>query len=373
MRLRKNSIITGRESLEHLYELKSFPVFIGCTSRPIEEDIHADMTWMICKESGIIQLKNLLPLDLVYSAYHSEAIGPTWDKHHRLLAKFIGKYQNGDVLEIGGADGALAKIYTSEKYSVTQWTIVEPNPSFAGNDKITVIPKFFDENTSVQNTGTVVHSHVLEHLHDPNVLLGHINSILPNNGMTIFSIPNLFKYLESKYSNAINFEHTYFLTEDYTDYLLQAHGFSVEEKLLFGDHSIFYAARKTAPNGRQVLINHYDKNKRLYLEMIDFYDSEVQRFNLLISRFTGKIFLFGAHIFSQFLLTRGLNEKKISGIIDNSNLKKNKRLYGFSLLVSNPDIISENKNVAVILKVGQYQEEVKEQLNTINSDVVIWE
>lgn len=373
LQLRQNSIITGQESLDFLFELKSFPAFIGCTSMPKADDIFADMTWMICKSSGIIQLKNLLPLDLIYSEYHSEALGPTWQKHHVELSQFIKKYQTGNILEIGGSNGTLAKIYTSENKMDSPWTIIEPNPSFNGNEDIKVVKAFFDENISVPNVGTIVHSHVLEHLFDPNLLLQHINQILPDNGVNVFSIPNLYQYLKNKYSNSINFEHTYFLTEYFTDYLLNRHGFEIIEKYKYEDHSIFYATRKSTTNKKIRLVNQFDEYKKLYLDMVNYYDNEVIKLNGLISEHKGKVFLFGAHIFSQFLLYRGLEQNNIETIIDNSPNKKNKRLYGTNLIVNSPEIISALDNVAVILKAGQYQEEVKDQLQKLNSDVIIWE
>ena len=370
---RKKSIITGKDNLEFLYELKSFPAFIGCTSKPKFDDVFADMTWMICKDSGMIQLKNLLPLDLIYSEYHSEALGATWQRHHEQLSLFIKKFQLGNILEVGGSNGTLAKIVTANKTIGNSYTIVEPNPSFNGNENIKVIKAIFDEKISLPNIGTVVHSHVLEHLFDPSVLLQNINDILPLNGIHIFSIPNLFHYLKNKYSNSLNFEHTYFLTEYYTDYLLNKHGFEILDKQKYDDHSIFYATKKSNSVKKPILTNQFEEYKKMYLEMIDFYDSEVNKLNELINNFDGKVYLFGAHIFSQFLLFRGLNYNKIERIIDNSLNKENKRLYGTEMIVANPKTLSMITNAAVILKAGQYQNEVKKQLLDINPNLIIWE
>ena len=72
-------------------------------------------------------------------------------------------------------------------------------------------------------------------------------------------------------------------------------------------------------------------------------------------------FLFGAHIFSQYLLSFGLDQSKIHGILDNSTLKIGKRLYGTNLTVFNPKVIA-NEDVGVILKVGSYRNEIIDQL-----------
>jgi hypothetical protein len=370
---RTNSIITGGNNLELLYELESFPVFIGCTSKPFEDDVFANMTWMICKDSGMIQLQSLLPLDLVYSEFHSEAIGSIWKMHHEEFCKFINKYSLGNILEIGGSNGLLAQKYQSNFRSNSFWTIIEPNPSYKGNDSIKVIQDFFDEEVIISDVDTIVHSHVLEHLYDPNILLKHIFSSLPKSGKHIFSIPNLRLYLEQKFSNAINFEHTYFLTEYFTDYLLNISGFEIIEKYYFGEHSIFYSTEKKLEMGKPTIKNCYAENRQLYLNMIEFYDSEVKKINDRITSFDGEVFLFGGHIFSQFLLHRGLNNNRIAGIIDNSTLKHDKRLYGTHLIVHSPMILKDKSNVAVIVKAGQYQAEVLDQLFRINDKIKIWE
>ena len=370
---REKSIITREKSLEFLFELKAFPTFIGCTSSPKSDDIFADMVWMICKDSGMIQLERLLPPQMVYSEYHSEAIGSIWRKHHEEFSDFIAKHYKGNILEIGGSNGELAKIFQSNQSKKTPWTIIEPNPSFKGDNNIKVIESFYDESTSLPNIKTIIHSHVLEHLSDPNVLLHDINSNLSENGKHLFSIPNLYQYLKKKYSNSINFEHTLFLTEYFTDYLLKKHSFKIIEKYKFEHHSIFYATEKDHNPKIPSLINKYKEYKKLYLDMVKYYDQEVVRLNQLMDSFSGDIYLFGAHIFSQFLIYRGLNQEMIKGIIDNSQIKENKRLYGTELTVYNPKIVTGSLNTAVILKAGQYQNEVKTQLITIKSDVEIWE
>lgn len=372
---RNSSIITGKNNIEQLYDLKSFPVFIGCTAEPENNDIFEDMTWMICRDSGMIQLKKILPSELIYAEYHSEGLGPTWELHHEEFCKFIEKYAHGDILEIGGSNGALAKKFMNCCQQPPAWTIIEPNPAFRGNEKIKVFKAFFDQTTQIDGIDTIVHSHVLEHLADPNVLLDHIRQLLSGNGRHIFSIPNLHLYLKKKQSNSINFEHTFFLTEYFMDYLLVKWGFDIIEKKPFQEHSIFYATlKKKALSGELFIPNHYEENKRLYLDMIEYFDHEVVRLNDIIDHYDGDLFLFGAHIFSQFLIYRGLHAGKITNILDNSAIKQGKRLYGTSLIVETPKILGAIERPGIIIKAGVYNEEIKRDiLENINSNVEIWE
>ena len=109
----------------------------------------------------------------------------------------------------------------------------------------------------------------------------------------------------------------------------------------------------------------------LVLNFKNYYEEIVKNMNLQIEKIKGKIYLFGGHIFSQYLIQFGLNIEKIIGILDNSKDKENDILYGTNLIVKNPSIIVDNENVYVIVKAATYQEEIENQLYELNPSVII--
>ena len=89
----------------------------------------------------------------------------------------------------------------------------------------------------------VVHSHVFEHIYEPDRFMSHLAGFMPEGKSLVFSLPNMQAMMERKYTNCINFEHTVLLTEPYVEHLLAKHGFRLQKKSYFmDDHSIFYAA-----------------------------------------------------------------------------------------------------------------------------------
>jgi len=192
-------------------------------------------------------------------------------------------------------------------------------------------------------------------------------------GLHIFSFTNLNEWLSRKYLHCLSFEHTIFLTEIYVDCILERTGFKLLKKIKFrSDHSIFYLTKYTGNKKLTTFPNLYNKNKHLYLDYVKYYSDFTSKLNSKLINFPHKVFLFGAHIFSQYLLSFGLDQSKIYGILDNSPLKIGKRLYGTNLIVFNPEII-KNENVGVIVKVGSYRNEIIEQLKKINPLVIIFE
>lgn len=372
--IRDASILTGKKNLEPLHTYKNFPVFFGCVTSDAKDDLRADMSWAICPETGVIQLDKLIPLDILYQEQHVDGTGPTWKKYYHDLSNYIASQNPTHVLEIGGGQGELGDIFTQSTTDTT-WTIVEPNPLHEGNDRIKIISAFFDENFKYDGkVDAIVFSQLMEHVYDPQAFVKALAGYLKTGEKLIFAYPNLKLWLERKYTNALNFEHTMFLTDYFVDYLLVKYGFKITDKHFYNDHSVFYTAEKLdTPENTPELENKYDEYKKIFMDFIDHHKTLVADLNKKINDFDGEVYMFGAHIFAQYLLEFGLNQDKIANLLDNSKLKQGKRLYGYDLTVKDAEFLKDKGKVAVILKVGIYRDEIAKQLHEINSDIVFFE
>ncbi len=374
--LRTSCEILGSTDLEPLYVFPKFPVFMGCTEQSRELDLLHDMCWSISRSSGLVQLHKLLPLEVLYPEAHgSGAIGETWRKHHRDFASFVRRFSPDSILEIGGGHGILSKEYHS--LDEIPWYIIEPNPTPSEECKAQFIRGFFDDQrTFDRRFAAVVHSHVLEHIYSPRQFMANIARVLDDDAVLCFSLPNMEKLLEQKSSNCLNFEHSIFLTEPYVEFLLAQIGFSVVAKEYFlSNHSIFYAARRaTTAIGTNLPDGLYQKNKKIFLDFVAHYRETTDELNTKIAAHPGEIFLFGGHVFSQYLINFGLNVSRVKCILDNDPNKHGKRLYGSDLRVASPSMLAGMQDPVVILKAGPYNEEIKAGIRRdVNSSAVFWE
>jgi 2-polyprenyl-3-methyl-5-hydroxy-6-metoxy-1,4-benzoquinol methylase len=370
---RNNDVVFNNKDLEDLYTFKKFPVFMGCTEQHPSEDTLSDMSWKISKQSGMIQLNPLLPLDIVYSAEHgSGTTGKAWDEHHASFAEFIYKFKPKSILEIGGLHGILAEKYLKLDNNIS-WTMIEPNPTIDPNLPIKVITGFFDDKfTSDEKFEAIVHSHVLEHVYNPDEFISHKSSFMNNGDLLIFTIPNMEVMLMNNYTNCINFEHTIYFTEPYVEYFLNKYGFELIEKTYFKtDHSIFYCAKKISNLTPAALQNGlYEKNKSIFQNYIESHLNDVNQLNKTILETDLPVYLFGAHVFSQYLISFGLDTSKIIYLLDNDIRKENKRLYGTSLISKSPKILKDIPKSLVILRAGVYNNEIKKDiLENINPNI----
>ena len=113
----------------------------------------------------------------------------------------------------------LAKEYLSLMDGVN-WTMVEANPNVYNDIKVKLIKGFFDSTFELRDKVDVfVHSHVFEHMYEPNEFISNISGFLNKDELHILSIPRMQVMLEQGYTNCINFEHTFLLTEIFIDFI----------------------------------------------------------------------------------------------------------------------------------------------------------
>ena len=155
--------------------------------------------------------------------------------------------------------------------------------------------------------------------------------------------------------------------------MLSKYHFRVIKKEYFKeDHSIFYACiRDSKIHSYDLSKNLFEYNKKIFLEYVNYHHQLIDDLNSKIRTLQKdqKLYLFGAHIFSQNLISFGLNINHLDCIIDNDINKQGKRLYGTDLKVFSPKILSKYKDPVVILKAGVYNQEIKKNiLENINSN-----
>lgn len=370
---RKRSALTGNTKLEHLYTFKNFPVFFGCTDTSIDKDLIMDMSWVIDPESGIIQLKRLVPFDLLYKEQHADTPGERWMRYFQAFVDFIKKQKVKHVLEIGGGVGKAARLFIDQTTG-TDWVMVEPNPTYDQEcRRIKIIKGFFDNKFKYNRKfDSIVMSQVIEHLYNPVKFLKDAHRFLRVKDKLIVAHPNLLLMLQKKYTNSLNFEHTLLLTDYFMEYLFAVNGFKLLYKEFYLDHSMFYCVEKVDKKIPVIkLENKYREYKKIFLDFVNYHLELIQTLNKKLEDIKEPVYLFGAHIFSQYLIAMGLETEKIVNILDNSLLKQDRRLYGTNLMVKSPKILAGKGRVRVILKAAGYNDEIKRDiLENINKDVV---
>jgi hypothetical protein len=349
---------------------------MGVTELPVNSDVFMDQEWAICENCLCLQLTSLVPLEILYSINHSvEAVGKVWQTHHEEFAKIIVKQLPASICEIGGSHGYLARVITKNLPEI-RYLMIEPSPTFDDN-RIEIVKGFFEDNSEkVLGFDSIIHSHVLEHLYEPIKFMNKLNENMTESSIMHMSIPNINALLLKFGSNALNFEHTYFLTLENLGFMASKTGFKVLSVKNYIDHSFFVTLKKTEK--RLIQIDELKVSNTASIKNFDFLWNGLGEFvEQAKSRVNNQpgisTYIFGAHVFSQSLFHLGLSQCDIEGVLDNAAMKMGKRLYGTPYRVFHPEVIRHLKKVRVILKAASYQSEIKKQLIELNSNVEIIE
>ena len=164
-------------------------------------------------------------------------------------------------------------------------------------------------------------------------------------------------WLEMGYTNTLFFEHTYYIDIDILEYILTKNNFVID-KIIAGNHSIFVKSVKV--DNTTTSNAYFEKPKQIFGKYIEGLEEDILSINSKLSD-DDNVFLFGAHIFSQTLLSLGIKSKVLS-ILDNDKKKQDKRLYGTDLIVKDPKVLYNYTEPKVIIRAGVYSEEIKAQL-----------
>ena len=240
------------------------------------------------------------------------------------------------------------------------------------NANIEFIEKFFDETFQTDHTiDIIIHSHLLEHIYDPNIFLKKCYEMLTDDGEMFFGVPNMEHICNTEIAPCLGifFEHTIFLNVENISWLLSRHGFQIINCVDYESHSILFHVKKVNHfSNMQISISNYNQ---LFFTTLDKYKTSVNYCNDFIEKNPKKpVYIFGASYNTQFLLSLGLNVDKIDGILDNCTAKHHCFLYGYNLQIFPPEIV-KNIDCIVILKNGYYSNEIQSQLLSINSNVTI--
>jgi 2-polyprenyl-3-methyl-5-hydroxy-6-metoxy-1,4-benzoquinol methylase len=363
---RDKCVLNKNEKLSELCCFNNFPIYMGCINTPSDSDVFSDMKWGYSTSSGLVQLMNLIPLDVLYSKHHNPGItGKIWEDHHLNFSNLIKKSPFKKCLEIGGATGTLFKHFLEDDKKFN-WSVLEPSGVFnIKDDRVNIISDYFENFSSETKYDIVVHSHVLEHVYEPMGFIKKVRDVLVDGGYHYISIPNMRQWLLNGYTNTLMFEHTYYIDEYVLEFILNNNGFIIEE-MIINEHSIMVKSKKV---NKVISCDwSFEYSKKLFQ---NYYANIFSDVNSTLEKVKDKfVYIFGAHIFSQIFINLGLDERKVISILDNNVEKQGKRLYGTKLMVNSPDVLIDIEAPIVIVRAGAYTKEIMSGILNINKSVI---
>jgi 2-polyprenyl-3-methyl-5-hydroxy-6-metoxy-1,4-benzoquinol methylase len=332
-----------------------------------EPELYSEMKFCSCDRCGCVQLGTLIEPSILYKHPHNPAIGKTWESHNRLFADYVISTESKNILDVGGANMKIANMI-SESPTVDSYTVCDLSVGsydVKQHPKIKTIKDYVENISDSQKYDAVVLSHTLEHFYEPIPIIKHLVDLLNKDGSIIVSVPNIEAQLQDGFLNALNFEHTYYISHEYINLIATICGLEVVDQKDFSKYNSFYIMKKKC--GKFNFPKDVSKSKKVYENHIKTLLKDVANINFQTKN--KQVYCFGAHIFTQMLIAHGLNINCIKGILDNDSDKIGRFLYGTNLMVYHPSVICEEHSPIVILRVSQYKNEIVDGLTEYNRGV----
>lgn len=357
-KIRDVDVLTKNSDLEIIKTINSFP--IKCHQSVNMDFEFCDLIVTISKSSGIIQLKKIILEEKLYEENHNDAIGKIWNEHNLSFFNFVKEFiLNKNICEYGSGSGQIAELALND---IKHWTFVDFNfYNKNDNNKFSYIRKncsnFFPTTYDVY-----IHSHFLEHLYEPFDFIKNISQI-DIGKFHCFSIPNQKEWLKNNFANALFFEHSVILEEEYIEKIHNSVGFKLIKKHYFNNHSVFYVFEKIKNAFCDVVLdeNLFNLNKDLmngFFTNLEFFINNINAINN-----NENYNICTAHILTQFLFKLGLDNSKCANIFDNSNLKIGKKLYGYNINIISPKY--GDRKLLTIIPPSPYKDEIIENLKEL--------
>ena len=366
--IKRNCCALCMGELEFIQTFKDFPIYMGVTDKT-EKELYQDMEFCSCVKCGCVQLKNLVDPHILYKNPHNPAIGKTWELHNQSFSDYIIFTGAKNIIDIGGANMKIANM-VCQSPSIESYTVCDMSAGsnqYETNSKVKISREYIEKLQTDEKYDAAILSHTLEHFYNPVEVLLKIRKILTPDGVIVVSVPNIEQQLRDRFLNAINFEHTYYINDEYIKLMSGLVGMEIVAKKEFSKYNSFYYLKKS--NVVENLPNDVSLARIIYKKFVEKIKNDVESINDII---LGKsVYCFGAHIFTQMLIAFGLNTNCIKSLLDNDTNKIGKFLYGTNLLVNSPSILKKEQNPIVILRAAQYTDEICHCLSLHNDRAVI--
>lgn len=318
-----------------------------------------------CNNCNAYQIKYLADPSNIYKKNHAYSYGSTLTDMCNEFSRFCRESSFSKVIEIGAGNGFLADNIISSN-PLLDYTIIDPC-YFGNTENRRIIPTFIEDyDTHDSSNDTVIFSHVFEHFFEPLKIIEKLNA-MPNLHNVFLNMPNLELYLQNKTFHVLNTEHTYFVENQFLIDFFALHGFILNKKTLFKEHSVFFHFVKSETPIQCTL-----KNSNADILIHNFF-SHIEQITTLINTLVqdGPIYMWPCSMHSQFLLNFGIKQENIKALLDNSKEKIGHYLYGFPKLCGSLyDILILNEPSTILLNGGCFNHEIKSMINSVNCDKV---
>ncbi len=314
-------------------------------------DKGVDLEVYQCSGCGLVQL-NSDPVpyykEVIRAAGFSEEMKNFRKKQ---FAGFVQKYslKKKKVIEIGCGRGEYLSIM--QQFDVEAYGLEYSQASVAHclKNGLKVSKGFLKSSTARLKYGPFDAFFILnflEHLPDPNSILGGIYNNLTNEAIGLIEVPNFDMILRNRLFSEFMSDHLFYFTKETLNRTLEWNGFEIIDcKQVWHEYIIYLVVKK-----------------REKLDFSNFYKHEAQLKNEIkryIRRFKDKkVAIWGAGHQALAIISLMNLSGKIRYVVDSATFKQSKFTLATHIPIVSPETLSKDRVDAVIVMAASYSDEI---------------
>ncbi|MBU4210236.1 methyltransferase domain-containing protein [Patescibacteria group bacterium] len=319
--------------------------------KSLKSDMGIEMKVYQCSGCGLVQLSNE-PVSYYKEVIRAVAFSPEMRNFRvKQFGDFVKKYslKNKRVIEIGCGKGEYLSIMKQCGVSVYGLEQSTESVSRCVKDGLKVFQGFVkDSRYKIKNApyDAFFILSFLEHLPDPNSVLGGICDNLSDNAVGIIEVPNFDMILKQNLFSEFTRDHLFYFTKDTLVRLLGLNGFDVIGcRVVWHEYIISAIVKKRA----RISVEHfYKKQEKLKLEISRY-----------ISRFKdNKVAIWGAGHQSLAVMAMLDLAGKIKYVVDSAPFKQGKYTPATHIPIVSPETLNLDPVAGLIVMAASYSDEV---------------
>lgn len=368
--MRKICILCENDTFTDCFDIVNTINIVETADVPYNDDEIKILKFVGCINCGCVQLQNLFDPRLIYDQKSHYTESNVWIKHNECLVNFIEKnsfFKKGDVIEIGGGGGKLAKNILHQMPNLKSYKILDISIQHIERNKDIEYIEGNCEEYDFKNAtvDTIIMSHVFEHLYEPRKFLKNItNSKIEE---VFISIPDMENLTKNGDINNLHIQHTFYIDTNFISWLFREYNFELKNVFNYDNNSVFYHFVKNATLKKKTIGD--VKNVQIIETLKNFYltvKENIKKINFIEPFFICPSGFYGKIIYHYL---ENNTKKNIIGFLDSDKSKINSRLSGTNSLIFDKEYIKSYKNVNVLLIAEKYNKEIAEELLSYNNSI----
>jgi len=321
----------------------------------------------------VIKLDTTVPSDKLYKNYlYYSGVNKPYINHCRLLWHEIKHLKHDTIIDIGGNDGTLLKVFQGQTNDKLRLINVDASESFKEDNylsNIEYVNAYFNKDLDLPKADMIISTNVLQHTPDVRKFVEGIKQHL--DGVWILEFPYTLNTIKTLQFDQFYHEHYYYWLVTPLEKIFKEYGltiFHAQEKPIHGGTMRLWITNKPAYAGTNAHLKYIEKEKEFdYSQYCSKVNVKILRDTVFLNNLEGTTAYFGAAAKGcVYLNALNISTATDSGayVVDDTEAKQGLYVPGTGMQILDRNYLYKNKPDNLIILAHNYRDYLIQDLRS---------